>query len=108
MILTESSEQAEIFAVPVAAAQQWGVSELFGPLTVAEIPVFVGDAKPQGLVKTVAVTVCPWVSVLVRIFNVIPVMTAPAGITTLFLGNREEDVPRPTQSLLPMDWSEAR
>ena len=71
----------------MAAAQQWGVSELFGPLTVAEIPVFVGEAKPQGLVNTVAVTVCPWVSVLVRIFKVIPVMTAPAGITTLFLGN---------------------
>ena len=81
---------------------------MLGPLTVAEIPVLVGAAKPQGLVNTVAVTVCPCVSVLVRIFSVIPVMTALAGITTLFLGNWDEDVPRPTQSLLPMDWSEAR
>lgn len=76
---------------------------MFGPLTVADIPVLVGEAKPQGLVNTVAVTVCPCVSVLVLIFNVIPVMTAFAGITTLFLGNWDEEVPSPTQSLLPMD-----
>lgn len=69
MILTDSSEHAETFAVPVAAAQQWGVSELFAPLTMAEIPVLVGDAKPQGLVNTAAVTVWPCVRVLVRIFN---------------------------------------
>ena len=81
---------------------------MFAPLTMAEIPVLVGDAKPQGLVNTAAVTVWPCVRVLVRIFNVIPVMTALAGITTLFLANWEEDVPKPTQSLLPMDWSEAK
>ena len=39
------------------------------------------------------------------IFKKTPRITAFAGITSVFLIKLDDDVPNPTQSRLPIDWS---
>jgi hypothetical protein len=99
VICTDRRDPSVTAALPTPAAKQLGAPALFGPVTVADMPVLVGVANPQGLVNTVAVAVWPAVNVLSLILRINPTMVASAGITSVLGLNCVEDVPRPTQPL---------
>ncbi|HBR08400.1 MAG TPA: hypothetical protein DD735_05820 [Clostridiales bacterium] len=78
---------------------------MFGPETVAEIPVLTGVVNAQGLVKMVAVANESAGRVLSRMFNIKPTIVAFAGSVIVLLENcgRDEEVPRPIHPPLPID-----
>jgi hypothetical protein len=98
VICADRSDPSVTAAIPVPDAKQLGAPALLGPVTVTDIPVLVGAAKPQGLVKIVAVTVSLAANTLFRTLRRIPTMVASADIVTVLLVNCEtdEEVPRPT------------
>jgi hypothetical protein len=105
VICTDKSDPCTTETLPDPVAKQWGLPEVFGPVTIAVIPVVVGVANPHGLVKIVAVTVSPADSALSLMLNTKPTIVAFTGRVMVLLVNCEadEEVPRPTHPPLLMD-----
>ncbi|WP_200801346.1 hypothetical protein [Clostridium sp. Marseille-P2415] len=105
VICTDKSDPCVAEALPVPVAIQLGVSAVFGPVTVADIPVLAGVPNPHVLVKTVAVTVSPAVIILSLMFKTKPVIVALNGNVTLLVANNVmgDEVPSPIQPPLLTD-----